>query len=188
MTLRARGNEPRPYEDYSTRELDGSWRMQMLASHLRTALAEDLHFNHYHMGQASRHLGEIGFKDVELIQAFFDKLNRMLDEREVGSERPKKELDFEEVVYGSFLNFVPRHYVFEGFDSNEEFRQHLKTLLEWRVQSNEGLKNLEVEPTEAIVDLEASMGKLIEAASTVNDMSVNVQASIDSLRQQYFKI
>ena len=67
MTLRARGNEPRPFEDYSTRELDGSWRMQMLASHLSTALRKDLYFNHYHMGQASRLLGEIGFKDVEVI-------------------------------------------------------------------------------------------------------------------------
>lgn len=32
------------------------------------------------------------------------------------------------------------------------------------------------------------MGKLIEAASTVKDLHINVQASIDSLRQQYFKI
>lgn len=50
MILRARGNEPRPYEDYTTRELDNSWRMQLLASHLKTALGKDLYFNHYHMG------------------------------------------------------------------------------------------------------------------------------------------
>lgn len=103
----------------------------MLASHLKTALGEDLYFNHYHMGQASRLLGEIGFKDVELIQGYFDRLNRMLDEREEGFEKQNKELNFEEVVFGSYLNFTPRHYVFDGFGSNEEFRQHLTTLLEW---------------------------------------------------------
>ena len=27
-TLRARGNEPRPYEDYNMHEFDQSWRMQ----------------------------------------------------------------------------------------------------------------------------------------------------------------
>lgn len=61
------------------------------------------------------------------------------------------------MVYGGFLNFLPRHYVFEGFDSNEEFQQHLTTLLEWQVGGNDGLKNLEVEPSKEIIDLEQSM-------------------------------
>lgn len=188
MTLRARGNEPRPYEDYSTRELDISWRMQMLARHLCTALNEQVYFNHYDIGQTSRLLGEIGYKDVEVIEAYFDKLNRLLDERDQDYQKPKRQIDFEKAVYGDFLNFVPRHYIFEGFESNEEFRQHLTTLLEWQVGQNDGLATLEVDPTQEIMELEESMGKLIAAASTVNDLNVNVQASIDSLRQQYFKL
>jgi len=33
------------------------------------------------MGKASRQLGEIGHKDTEIIQKYFDKLNQMLDKR-----------------------------------------------------------------------------------------------------------
>ena len=155
----------------------------MLAGHLCTALREEVYFNHYDIGQTSRLLGEIGYKDVEVIQAYFEKLNGLLDEREQGYQKPKREVDFEKAVYGGFLNFVPRHYVFEGFESNAEFQQHLTTLLEWQVSPNDGLAALEVDPTREIMELEEAMGKVIAAASTVNDLNVNLQASIDSLRQ-----
>ena len=77
--MRARGNIERPYEDYSTKDLDQSWRMQMLASHIKVGLEKDTDFNHYYLGQISRLIGEIEFKDAELIQKYFDKLNYMLD-------------------------------------------------------------------------------------------------------------
>ena len=48
--LRARGNMERPYEDYSTRDLDISWRMQMLSSHIKSGLEKNMHFNHYYLG------------------------------------------------------------------------------------------------------------------------------------------
>lgn len=48
--LRARGNIERPYEDYSTRDLDISWRMQMLSSHIKSGLGKNMHFNHYYLG------------------------------------------------------------------------------------------------------------------------------------------
>jgi hypothetical protein len=120
LALRARGNKPRVYDDYSTREFDISWRMQMLASHIKEALTDE-HFNHHFMGNASRQLGAIAYKDTEIIQKYFDKLHSMLNERENGGIKPKDPLDFEQAVYGSFLNFVPRHYVFDGFENSQEF-------------------------------------------------------------------
>ena len=66
-TLRGRGNMPRVWEDYTLREFDTSWRMQDLAGHIRAGLDDDLYFNHYFLGSASRLLGEIGYKDVDLI-------------------------------------------------------------------------------------------------------------------------
>ena len=54
LALRARGNQPRVYDDYTTREFDMSWRMQLLASHIQAALSDELYFNHYFMGHASR--------------------------------------------------------------------------------------------------------------------------------------
>lgn len=37
-TMRARGNIERPFEDYSTKDFDISWRMQMLSSHIKSGL------------------------------------------------------------------------------------------------------------------------------------------------------
>jgi hypothetical protein len=95
--------------------------MQLLASHIKEALKDEQYFNHYFMGRTSRQLGDIAYKDTEIIQGYFDKLHSMLNEREAGGIKPKAPLDFEQAVYGGFLNFVPRHYVFDGFESNKEF-------------------------------------------------------------------
>ena len=59
------------------------------------------------------------------------------------------------------MNLIPRHYVFDGFESSEEFRQHLNTLLEWKVENNQGLANLGVQSSQEIDDLEANMAHLI---------------------------
>ena len=45
----------------------------------------------------------------------------MLDEKEEGGIKKKEPLDYEKVVYGNYKNFVPAHYVFDGFESNAEF-------------------------------------------------------------------
>lgn len=79
--LKARGNHPRAYEDYSTHEFDISWRMQMLSEHIKEALGDRMYFNHHFLGLTSRQLGEIGYKDAELIQKFFDKLHKMIADR-----------------------------------------------------------------------------------------------------------
>lgn len=85
----------------------------------------------------------------------------MLAERESDSIKIKSPLDFEKVVHGGFLNFNSRHHVFDGFESSSEFREHVETLLDWQVEKQDGLHNLGVEPTEAVQDLEYSMGKLV---------------------------
>jgi len=117
QSFKGRGNKPRVYDDYSTREFDQSWRMHQLTGHIKLALSDELYFNHYFMAQTSRQLGELGHKDTEIIQKYFDKLNQMLDEREI-DQRHRKPLDYERAVYGSYMNILPRHYIFDGFESN----------------------------------------------------------------------
>jgi hypothetical protein len=41
MALKARGNKPRVYDDYSIREFDISWRMHVLADHIKIGLDDD---------------------------------------------------------------------------------------------------------------------------------------------------
>lgn len=82
---------------------------------------------------------------------------------------------------------MPRHFIFDGFESSEEFQSHINTLIEWQ-RDNDGLKALGVDKTKQIEDLESSMAQLIQSCNLVKDMQVNMEASIDSLRQQYFKL
>ena len=80
--MNARGNKPKVYDDYSLREFDISWRMHLLADHIKIGLDDDQYFNHFFMANSSKKLGEIGFKDTVIIQKYFDKLKQMLTERE----------------------------------------------------------------------------------------------------------
>ena len=54
LTMRARGNRPRAYDDYTTREFDLSWRMHLLADHIKLGLGDETYFNHYFMANASK--------------------------------------------------------------------------------------------------------------------------------------
>lgn len=152
QTLRSRGNRPIPYDDYNMKEFDGSWRMQQLASHLKTACTDDIHFNHHFFGLSSRQLGKIGYKDAELIEKQFDKINQLLDERKNGVTI--KPLEFNTAVYGGYHGFKERYHVFKGFDTHEEFREHLSTLMEWQVEQNDGLAQMGVRQTDEVVEIE----------------------------------
>ena len=55
----------------------------------------------------------------------------MLTEREQNLPKSKQPLNIENVVYGGYKSFIPKHYVFDGFESSTDFQDHLKTLLTW---------------------------------------------------------
>jgi len=55
----------------------------------------------------------------------------MLTEREQNLPKTKQPLDIEKVIYGGYKNFIPKHYVFDGFESSSDFQEHLTTLLTW---------------------------------------------------------
>ena len=55
----------------------------------------------------------------------------MLDERQLGRLIEKQELTLNEAIYGGAKNFVDRHYVFKGFQNNQEFNEYLQILMEW---------------------------------------------------------
>jgi len=48
------------------------------------------------------------------------------------------------------MNFVPRHYVFDGFESSDEFSNHLMTLLDWQAEKKDGLEVMNVESSTAV--------------------------------------
>ena len=61
---------------------------------------------------------------------FFDKIFALIKERETG-EKENPPLTFNQAVYGGYKNFLPRHYVFKGFENSKDFDQHVRILLDW---------------------------------------------------------
>jgi len=65
--LEARGNNPKTYEDYRLDELDISWRMQKLVDDISYNLQPGQFFAPKHLGEVCQLLGEIGYKNTDLI-------------------------------------------------------------------------------------------------------------------------
>ena len=135
--LRARGYKGRAQGDYSVPELDQSWRMQKLVDDIKFGLRADQFFSPAHLAQVNLGLGEIGYKNTDLIPLVFDKLENQLNERQLGINFENKELSFKDAVYGGPLGFVDRHYVFKGFQSSDEFNEYLQILMEWETAEHE---------------------------------------------------
>jgi hypothetical protein len=130
------------------------------------------------------HLGDFGYKDVDIIQRSFEKLNQMLDERNQGRIHIRGP-EYLEEVYGSYKNLMPKHYVYDGFQDNAEFKQHLTTLLEWK-DDRQQINQEDLTPE--VQELKYDMEKLLKAAGRLKKVQVEMQASIDNLRQQFFKL
>lgn len=104
--------------------------MEKVADDLKHGLDKDNFFSPVNMAKISRHLGELGYKNTELIPLWFQKINFMLDNP--GHYDASEPVNFERAVYGGQKNFVPRHYIFEGFLEDKEFKEHVSTILAWK--------------------------------------------------------
>lgn len=168
--LRARGFKGRVHTDYSTTELDHSWRMQKLIDDLKFGLRSDQFFSATHLALSSLKLGDIGYKNTELIPMIFDKLNVMLDERQLGIKNEQHELSFNDAVYGGAKGFVDRHYVFKGFQNSQEFNEYLQILMEWEKDASETTSTATTTFDNEAEDIQRSMADIINAAVQVKEL------------------
>lgn len=78
--IEARGNRPKVYADYTLSEMDQSWRMDKVASDINFALKQENNtfFSPHNMARASRHLGELGYKNTDLIENWLSSLPQIL--------------------------------------------------------------------------------------------------------------
>lgn len=165
--------------------MDTSWRMSKLAEDLKYALSSDQFFSSPLMAKTARLLGELGYKNTELLPLWFSKIERMIKE----DKRPAKigGTDvgslFNDAVYGSYFNLKPRHYVYKGQFQHEEFQSHLRTLKEWH-DSPKPQMSADAEAQE----LQDAMGNLIEQVREIKGLQEEQQAAIAALREQYFRL
>jgi len=70
------GNNPLHFNDYSLTEMDQSWRMDKLTEDIRFGLIPNpnVFFSPYNLAKVSRELGELGYKNTDLMPLWFDKL------------------------------------------------------------------------------------------------------------------
>ena len=111
---------------------------------------------------------------------FFEKLENQLNERQLGINNESKELDFGDAVYGSAKGLISRHYVFKGFQSNEEFGEYLEILMDWERDAAQRQAKPE---NESAAEIQRSMQDIINAAVQVKELQKDYQASIDNIRQ-----
>jgi hypothetical protein len=134
---------------------------------MKFGLRPDQFFSAHHLAQTSLKLGDIGYKNTELIPMVFEKLNVMLDERQLGVKTEQHELSFKDAVYGGAKGFVDRHYVFKGFQNSEEFNEYLQILMDWEKDAEsvalEGKFSRDALDSEA-AEIQRSMADIINSA------------------------
>ena len=134
--LRARGYRPRVMNDYSLEEMRQSWRMQKVVDDIQFGLRSDQYFSPVYLAETCNALAEINYKNTDLYPQFFEKINSMLNERFLGTKY-HEQFQFNTAIYGGPKNFLSRHYVFKGFENNDEFSEYLKILLDWQQNKQE---------------------------------------------------
>lgn len=74
LAVRGRGNQPRVQSDYSLPELDQSWRMQKIIEDIEFGLRPDQFFSANDLAETARTLGDLGYKNTDLLPKFFEKV------------------------------------------------------------------------------------------------------------------
>ena len=76
----ALGNHPVKTDDYTLSEMDQSWRLDKVTEDIKFGLDPNpnIFFSPYNMAKVARNLGEIGYKNTEVMPMWFDKIESML--------------------------------------------------------------------------------------------------------------
>lgn len=156
--------------------------MNKVADDLKFGLTNESAFMSAHsLGQISRELGSLGYKNSELFEVWFDKLTQMYSERNEQSKFMAGP-SYEKSVYGNMTNFEPRHYIYQGYQTSNEFRDHLETLMQFETEQ----KSVSEDP--ATAELQKQIASLARVAEEVSQVQIDKQSAIDAVRAQYFKL
>ena len=105
IALQGRGNMPKIYDDLSVYQMDSNWRFEKVAEDLKFVLHDNpnAYVSPYNMARIAREVGELGYKNIEILPHWFDKLDAMY-RRAVGVDPlvdlEKAKVSLEEVMYG----------------------------------------------------------------------------------------
>ena len=75
----ALGNHPVRTNDYTLSEMDQSWRLDKVTEDIKFGLNPNpnVFFSPYNLAKVARNLGEIGYKNNEVMPMWFNKIEAM---------------------------------------------------------------------------------------------------------------
>ena len=92
------------------------------------------------MARVSRELGTLGYKNNDILPLWFDKIDSMLKEHSRDEYIDGAKVDLEKAMFGAQLSFTPRHYIYQGWASSDEFSQLVETLQDYEESKKRILK------------------------------------------------
>jgi|TARA_B110000285_G_C14957698_1_gene530046 hypothetical protein len=67
-----------------------------------------------------------------LLDSWLDRINEIASANVEQKEETVTEM-YHRAVYGApFKNFESKHYIYKGFETDGEFKEHMNTLLTWK--------------------------------------------------------
>ena len=123
--------------------MDQSWRMAKVSEDIKFGLDPNptIFFSPYNMASVARNLGELGYKNTEVMPLWFDKIEAMLARVGVQDHVAGANVDFSQAMFGGLKGFKPRHYIYQGFDGDREFREHVETLVEYQESKQQAIES-----------------------------------------------
>lgn len=64
------------------------------------------------MASVARNLGEIGYKNTEIMPLWFNKIEAMLAAKDNEDYIEGAKVSFEQAMFGGLKNYKPRHYIY----------------------------------------------------------------------------
>ena len=172
--------------------MDQSWRMDKVTEDIKFGLDPNpnIFFSPYNLAKVARQLGDLGYKNTDVMPMWFDKIDSMLKPTSTTDHIKAANVGFGQAQFGGLKGLAPRHYIYQGFDGDKEFRQHVETLQEYedskRLQRDNKLNAVGGSKDFKFV-MESAL-QLIEAAEEVKDMQQEMQAAVRNVRDQYARL
>ena len=69
-------------------------------------------FSPYNLAKVARNLGELGYKNTEVMPMWFDKIDSMLGKTSTNDYIKGAKVEFGQAMFGGLKNFKPRHYIY----------------------------------------------------------------------------
>ena len=85
-------------------------------------------------------------------------------------------------MFGGQANHHPRHYIYQGFDGNKEFEEHVQTLLDYQTDREYENKVNQATGSQRFREVKLAAQELIDVANSVKEYQRDMEAAVRNVR------